>query len=118
MCPGARQLPRRIAPGVVVADDTGIGITGHPNHRAATAAAVLAARQAGLPVLARALPGTVAGQLRAETDQDFAGQPPDMIDMCVGVSRNRQRHADNGGSGLRPTPVPVPSSVGPRPPVR
>ena len=79
------------ASGLLVFDDT--GITGHPDHRAATAAAVLTARQAGLPVLAWALPDTVAGQLRAETGQDFAGQSPDMIDMCVRVSRHRQRRA-------------------------
>jgi N-acetylglucosamine malate deacetylase 2 len=69
------------------------GITGHLDHRAATAGAVLAARQAGLPVLAWALPGTVAVQLKAETGQAFSGQPPDAIDFCVRVSRSRQRRA-------------------------
>jgi N-acetylglucosamine malate deacetylase 2 len=82
---------RRGAAGLLVFDDT--GITGHPDHRAATAAAVLAARHAGPPVLAWALPGVVAAQLKAETGQDFAGQPPDTIDFCVRVSRTRQRRA-------------------------
>jgi LmbE family N-acetylglucosaminyl deacetylase len=77
--------------GVLVFDDT--GITGHPDHRAATAAAVLAARHAGLPVLAWALPDAVAGRLTAETGQRFAGQPSDTVDLCVRVSRSRQRRA-------------------------
>ncbi len=79
------------ASGLLVFDDT--GITGHPDHRAATAAAVLAGQRAGLPVLAWALPQAVAGQLKAETGHDFAGQPPCMIDLCVRVSRDRQRRA-------------------------
>ncbi len=87
----AAAAGRCAAAGLLTFDDT--GITGHLDHRAATAAAVLAARQAGLPVLAWALPGTVAVQLKAETGQDFAGQPPNVIDFCVRVSRTRQRRA-------------------------
>jgi len=77
--------------GLLVFDDT--GITGHPDHQAATAAAVLAGRQAGLPVLAWALTDAVAGQLRAETGQAFAGEVPGLMDLCVRVSRDRQRRA-------------------------
>ena len=77
--------------GLLAFDDT--GITGHPDHRAATAAAVHAARSRGLPVLAWTLPDTVARTLRAETAQPFAGQPPDRIDLTVLVSRRAQRHA-------------------------
>jgi LmbE family N-acetylglucosaminyl deacetylase len=77
--------------GLLVFDDT--GITGHPDHRAATAAAVRAARIAGLPVLAWALPDAVAVRLRAETSQAFAGEPDSLIDLCVRVSRSRQRRA-------------------------
>ncbi len=77
--------------GLLVFDDT--GITGHADHRAATAAAVLAGQRAGLPVLAWALPDAVASQLRAETGQAFAGQSADLIDFCVRVSRSRQRRA-------------------------
>jgi LmbE family N-acetylglucosaminyl deacetylase len=54
---------------LLVFDDT--GITGHPDHRAATRAAVQAAA-AGLPVLAWALPAAIAGRLREETGQPFA----------------------------------------------
>ena len=50
---------RAAASGLLVFDDT--GVTGHPDHRAATGAAVLAGRRAGLPVLAWTLPAAVAG---------------------------------------------------------
>lgn len=79
------------ASGLLVFDDT--GVTGHPDHRAATAAAVLAGRRAGLPVLAWTLPAAIAARLSADTGQDFAGQPPDRIDLRVRVSRERQRRA-------------------------
>ena len=79
------------ATGVLVFDDT--GITGHPDHRAATGAVVRAGRQAGLPVLAWTLPAAVAARLSAETGQGFSGQPPGQIDLCVRVSRQRQRRA-------------------------
>jgi LmbE family N-acetylglucosaminyl deacetylase len=77
--------------GLLVFDDT--GVTGHPDHRAATRAAVWAAAGPGLPVLAWALPVAVADQLHAETGLAFAGQPPDRIDLCVRVDRARQRRA-------------------------
>ena len=55
--------------GLLVFDDT--GITGHPDHRAATQAAIGAAQPLGLPVLAWALPAGIAARLRAETGQPF-----------------------------------------------
>jgi N-acetylglucosamine malate deacetylase 2 len=83
----ARHQPE----GLLVFDDT--GITGHPDHQAATRAAVLAAMATGLPVLAWALPTAIAGRLRAETGQPFTGQPPDRLDLCIRVDRTRQRRA-------------------------
>jgi LmbE family N-acetylglucosaminyl deacetylase len=82
---------RAAASGLLVFDDT--GVTGHPDHRAATGAAVLAGRRTGLPVLGWTLPAAVAARLSAETGQHFVGQPPDRIDLCVRVSRERQRRA-------------------------
>jgi N-acetylglucosamine malate deacetylase 2 len=79
------------ADGLLVFDDT--GITGHPDHQAATRAAVRAGQRAGLPVLAWTLPATVAIRLRAETGQDWCGQQADDVDLCVRVSRDRQRRA-------------------------
>jgi N-acetylglucosamine malate deacetylase 2 len=77
--------------GLLVFDDT--GITGHPDHQAATAAAVRAARAAGLPVLAWTLPAAVAARLQAETGQAFAGRPAGQTDFRVRVDRARQRRA-------------------------
>jgi len=88
----AAGLAARYRPGgLLVFDDT--GITGHPDHRAATAAAVRTAGSLGLPVLAWALPADVADRLRAETGQPFAGQAPGRLDFAIRVSRTRQRQA-------------------------
>jgi LmbE family N-acetylglucosaminyl deacetylase len=84
-----RLAARHRPDGLLVFDDT--GITGHPDHRAATGAAILAA--AGLPVLAWTLPSTVASQLQAETGQPFWGRPPGEVDLCVRVDRAGQRRA-------------------------
>ena len=86
-----RLAARHRADGLLVFDDT--GITGHPDHQAATRAAVRAAQATGLPVLAWALPDAIAGQLREETGASFAGQPPDGIDLCIRVDRAAQRSA-------------------------
>ena len=77
--------------GLLVFDDT--GITSHPDHQAATRAAVLAAIATRLPVLAWALPTAIADRLRAETGQPFTGQPADRLDLCSGGDRTRQRRA-------------------------
>lgn len=88
----AMELAARHRPeGLLVFDNT--GVTSHPDHRAATGAAVLAAMATGLPVLAWALPTAVAGRLRAETGQPFTGQPPGRLDLRVRVDRTRQRQA-------------------------
>ncbi len=87
----ADAAARARASGLLTFDDT--GVTGHPDHRSATGVAVLAGRRAGLPVLAWTLPAAVAAHLSADAGQHFAGQPPDRIDLCVRVSRERQRRA-------------------------
>ena len=73
--------------GLLVFDDT--GITGHPDHRAATQAAVRAASPLSLPVLAWALPAGIADRLGAETGQPFAGQARGRLDFAIRVSRAR-----------------------------
>jgi LmbE family N-acetylglucosaminyl deacetylase len=100
----ARLAAASGAEGLLVFDDT--GVTGHPDHRAATGAAVRAAAAAGLPVLAWALPEAIAGQLRAETGAPFAGQPAARLDLCVRVDRARQRRAAlRHASQVSPTAV-------------
>jgi N-acetylglucosamine malate deacetylase 2 len=86
-----RLAARHHVSGVLVFDDT--GVTGHPDHRAATRAAVLAASTAGLPVLAWTLPAAIADRLRDETGHYFAGRQPCDVDLCVRVDRARQRKA-------------------------
>ena len=88
----AVELAARHRPdGLLVFDDT--GVTSHPDHQAATRAAMLAATATKLPVLGWALPTAVADRLRAETGQPFTGQPPGRLDLCVRVDRTRQRRA-------------------------
>jgi len=82
---------RHRADGLLAFDDT--GITGHTDHRAATAAAVLAGTALALAVLAWALPADVADRLRAQTAQPFAGRPPGCLDFRVPVDRACQRRA-------------------------
>jgi LmbE family N-acetylglucosaminyl deacetylase len=86
-----RLAARHRPEGLLVFDDT--GITGHPDHQAATRAALHAASAVALPVLAWTLPAAVASRLHAETGQAFAGQPADRIDLCIRVDRARQRRA-------------------------
>ncbi len=86
-----RLAARHRAAGLLVFDDT--GITGHPDHQAATRAALTAMAGDRLPVLAWTLPATVADRLRAETGQPFAGRPPGEVDLCVRVDRARHRAA-------------------------
>lgn len=69
------------------------GVTGHPDHRRATEAALAAARVAGLPTLAWALPEEVARRLNAELGTAFTGYDSAVLDIALTVSRERQRKA-------------------------
>lgn len=73
---------------VLVMDES--GITGHPDHRAATAAALAAADELDLPVLAWTLEPTVCDQLNAEFPAGFIGADADEVWQ---VSRTRQLEA-------------------------
>jgi len=66
------------------------GITGHPDHRHATRAALAAARRLDLPVLAWTIPETVAATLNTEFATTFTGRPPGQIDLTLTVDRTRQ----------------------------
>jgi LmbE family N-acetylglucosaminyl deacetylase len=69
------------------------GITGHPDHCRATQAAVTAAEEAGLPVVAWVTPESVARELNEEFGTSFVGRPPREIDIAVPVDRTRQLEA-------------------------
>ncbi|PJE08365.1 MAG: GlcNAc-PI de-N-acetylase [Mycobacterium sp.] len=69
------------------------GVTAHPDHRQATAAALAATTNTGLPVLGWTLPATVADIFNAEYDTSFIGHEPSDIVLVVPVDRHRQYEA-------------------------
>ena len=77
--------------GLLVFDPS--GVTGHPDHVTATAAALAAAEALGLPVLGWTLPEPVAAVLNDERGTSFVGHAPADIDCVVPVDRTRQRRA-------------------------
>lgn len=82
------------------------GVTGHPDHATATAAAIRAADALDLPVLGWTLPDTVAQQLCDEHAVPFEGRTEAEIDLVVTVDRAVQRKA----VGCHPSQA-VPGSV-------
>ncbi len=67
------------------------GVTGHRDHAATTAAALLAADVLALPVLAWTIPADVAAQLNEELGvRGFTGSPSHDIDITVVVDRAHQ----------------------------
>lgn len=86
-----RELSVRPAEGLVVFDPS--GITGHPDHTAATRAATAAALCVNLPVLAWTLPKDVADSLNVQFDAGFVGHAAVDVDLMVPVERERQRSA-------------------------
>jgi N-acetylglucosamine malate deacetylase 2 len=69
------------------------GITGHPDHRRATQAALAAAAMGNQAVIAWTIPDTVAEALNAEFNTSFVGCAPHRIDRAVTVDRRRQLEA-------------------------
>lgn len=83
------------------------GITGHPDHEAATGAAVAAGRRLGMAVYAWAIPDRVASRLRDEFGAPFVGRDDDDLDVELLVDRRAQAAAtDCHGSQLFDNPVP------------
>lgn len=66
------------------------GITGHPDHQRATEAALAAAAGGRYPVLAWAVPDTVARALNAEFATSFVGRSPAEVHIALEVDRRRQ----------------------------
>jgi LmbE family N-acetylglucosaminyl deacetylase len=77
--------------GVIVFDRD--GVTGHPDHRRATEAAMAYASREHIPVLGWALPRSVASRLNTEFGSAFSGYAAAAIDLRVKVDRERQRAA-------------------------
>ncbi len=81
------------ADGLLVFDTA--GVTGHPDHAAATSVGLLAAETLNLPVLGWTLPKSVAAQLNQEVGASFTGHRDEDIDLRVTVDRTRQRLASH-----------------------
>ncbi len=79
------------AEGLLVFDVS--GVTGHPDHAAATDAALLAAAGLDLPVLGWTLPATVATRLNRELGAGFVGHRAAEIDIKLTVDRALQAAA-------------------------
>lgn len=79
------------ADALLVFDDG--GVTGHPDHAAATRAGLEVADEFDLAVLAWVIPAAVAVQLNEEFGTTFVGRNADSIDLRVRVERLRQLRA-------------------------
>jgi N-acetylglucosamine malate deacetylase 2 len=79
------------ADGILVLDPLG-GVTGHPDHRAASLAAVAVAARHGIPVLGWAIPDEVSEALNADHGAAFVGHPVAELTAVV-VDRRSQLEA-------------------------
>lgn len=86
-----RQGIELTGPDALLVFDEG-GITGHPDHCQATAAALAAAGH-NLAVIAWAIPHRTAEALNAEFGTTFTGRSPAQIDLTITVDRTAQLDA-------------------------
>nr|WP_163756671.1 PIG-L deacetylase family protein [Mycobacterium botniense] len=86
------DFARKVGADGVLAFDSN-GVTGHPDHQRATAAARAAALDLDLPVLGWTLPSAVADTLNHEYHTSFAGYPSTHIDLVIPVDRHQQYRA-------------------------
>jgi N-acetylglucosamine malate deacetylase 2 len=87
-----RQAVKLTAAQALLVFDEG-GITGHPDHCHATAAALSAASRDDLTVIAWTIPGHVAEALNAEFGTAFTGRPLAQIDLTITIDRAAQLEA-------------------------
>ncbi len=80
-------------PDGIVVFDPEAGVTGHPDHAAASLAALEVARARGIPALGWALPRAVAESLNAQYGAAFVGYAAADLDIELTVDRARQRVA-------------------------
>ena len=88
----ARTTALTVSADALLVFDEG-GVTGHPDHVAATSAGVTAATALGLGALAWCLPVEVADTLRGQYGAAFVGRPPEILDVRLTVDRSLQRQA-------------------------
>lgn len=80
-------------PDLILTFDPLEGVTGHPDHRAATLAAVEVARERQIRILGWALPEEVAKTVNAEFDTGLAGYRADDLHYAIDVDRDVQMEA-------------------------
>ena len=98
--------PLAVATDMLLVFDEG-GITGHPDHIHATAAALAVADTLDLTVLAWTLEVRVADTINHEFNARFVGRSDREIDLWLPVDRSRQQAAMRcHGSQLTNNPVP------------
>lgn len=85
------EVDARPVQGILVFDPT--GVSGHPDHTAASKAALDAAAHRDLPVLGWTLPQSAAEKLNDEFGAAFVGHATHDVDLVVRVDRERQRMA-------------------------
>lgn len=102
--PAEEAAARRQAEGLVAFDAS--GVTGHPDHTAATAAAIAAGQRLGLPVLGWTIPFTVAQQLKEEFGRGLRR-------ACRHRDRRRGERLAGAPAGCRGVP-PEPGRAGQR----
>ncbi len=86
------QMMDRSGADLLLVFDEG-GITGHADHCRATDAALAAAVERGVPVLAWAMAGDVAATLNEEFGTRFIGRDDAHVDVRTRVDRSRQQRA-------------------------
>ena len=86
-----RMIDRSAADLLLVFDEG--GITGHADHCRATEAALAAANERGIKVLAWAMSDEVASALNQEFGTEFIGRNATQIDVRTRVNRDRQQRA-------------------------
>ena len=84
-------VDEKAAQGLLVFDAA--GVTGHPDHMRATAAAVVAGQRRGVGVLAWTVPDTVAAALAEEYGAGFVGHSVAEVDLVIPVVREHQLEA-------------------------
>lgn len=89
--------------GLLVFDET--GVTGHPDHIAATRAALAFAEIVDLPVLGWTIPAQVAEAVNREYPAGLAGRLPEDIGLCVRVDRTVHRAAARAHVSQADSPV-------------
>lgn len=87
-----KSVVSQVDPSHLVVFDVG-GVTGHSDHNRVTQAALAAAVDLDVAVIAWTVPEPVAAALNAQLGTSFVGRPADEIDEALVVDRDRQWHA-------------------------